>query len=56
MSIEDDPDRTAVDRNLGRTEEVADAVRFLASPATSSVTGQSLPVMGPPRTPEWPDA
>ena len=36
MGVDDDPDRTTVDRSLGRTEEVADVVRFLASPAGRS--------------------
>jgi 3-oxoacyl-[acyl-carrier protein] reductase len=52
IDVEDDSDRSVVDRNLDTTEEVADPVRFLASPAASFVTGESVTPMGPPLTPE----
>lgn len=41
-------DRSVVDRDIGAVEEVADVIRFLASPAASHITGQTLPVAGVP--------
>lgn len=45
-------DRTHVDRDVGSPAEIADAVLFLASPASSYVTGHTLEVSGPPPTQE----
>lgn len=44
----DDIDRETVERELGRTEEVADVVQFLASPAASFMTGENVTVRGVP--------
>jgi len=41
-------DRETVDRTVGTSAEVADAVQFLASDAASFVTGETLPVAGVP--------
>jgi len=51
----DDVDRSDVDRQVGLPEEVADAVQFLASPASSYVVGETLVVKGTPRLETWPD-
>jgi len=50
----DDVDREAVDRRIGVSEEIADAVRFLASPAASFVVGETLTAGGVPRGEEVP--
>lgn len=51
LGISDDemPAREQVDRRIGHPEEIADVVHFLASPASSFVTGETLPVEGVPR-------
>ena len=41
------PDRIAM-RRMGRPEDIADAVIFLASDHASWITGQILPVTGSP--------
>jgi len=50
----DDVDRGEVDRRIGVSEEIADAVRFLASPAASFVVGETLTAGGVPRGEEVP--
>ncbi|RDI73100.1 SDR family NAD(P)-dependent oxidoreductase [Halopelagius longus] len=54
LGVEEMPERDPVDRTVGTPEEVADAVRFLASDAASFVTGQTLSPTGPPNTFEPP--
>ncbi|MBX0293783.1 SDR family NAD(P)-dependent oxidoreductase [Haloarcula nitratireducens] len=51
----DEVDRESVDRNVGVSEEIADAVRFLASDAASFVTGQTLSPRGVPPIEETPE-
>jgi NAD(P)-dependent dehydrogenase (short-subunit alcohol dehydrogenase family) len=41
-------DRTSAHRRAGRTEEIADVVVFLASQASSFLTGETIPVKGVP--------
>ncbi len=43
-------DRSEVDRNVGLTEEIADIVQFLSSPASSYIVGQTLNCEGVPET------
>lgn len=50
----DDVEREAVDRRIGVSEEIADAVRFLASPAASFVVGETLTAGGVPQGEEVP--
>lgn len=45
-------DRTRVDRDVGSPAEIADALLFLASPASSYVSGQTIEISGPPPTQE----
>jgi 3-oxoacyl-[acyl-carrier protein] reductase len=50
----DDIERDEVDRRIGVSEEIADAVRFLASPAASFVVGETLTAGGVPQGEEVP--
>lgn len=56
MGIEiDDVSREGVDRNIGLTDEVADIVQFLSSPASSYIVGETITCQGVPPTMELPD-
>lgn len=48
FGVERDIDRSNPDRNIGTTDEVADLVRFLASPASSFVDGETVEITGAP--------
>lgn len=48
----EDLDREEVDREIGTMQEIADVARFLASPASSFVNGQTIVAEGVPSTPE----
>jgi 3-oxoacyl-[acyl-carrier protein] reductase len=50
----DDVDRRDVDRRIGVSQEIADAARFLASPAASFVVGETLTAGGVPQGEEVP--
>jgi NAD(P)-dependent dehydrogenase (short-subunit alcohol dehydrogenase family) len=45
----DMPPREQVDRRIGHTEDIADVVQFLASPAAAFVNGETYTVKGVPR-------
>ena len=45
----DMPPRGEVDRRIGHTEDIADVVQFLASPAAAFVNGETYTVKGVPR-------
>lgn len=47
-----DVDRSEVDRNIGTSEEIADAAQFLASPAASFLDGETLTAKGAPEMTE----
>ncbi len=47
-----DIDRTEVDRQIGRSDEIADLAQFLASPAASYMIGETVAIKGVPRTGE----
>jgi NAD(P)-dependent dehydrogenase (short-subunit alcohol dehydrogenase family) len=45
-------DRRSVDRRIGRSEEIADVIQFLASEASSYLVGETIEVKGVPRAGE----
>ncbi|WP_276260531.1 SDR family NAD(P)-dependent oxidoreductase [Haloglomus litoreum] len=45
-------DRSTVDRVVGGADEIADAVVFLATPASSYLTGETIVIEGPPAVSE----
>jgi NAD(P)-dependent dehydrogenase (short-subunit alcohol dehydrogenase family) len=49
IESEDMPARGTVDRRIGHTEDIADVVQFLASPAAAFVNGETYTVKGVPR-------
>lgn len=51
----DEIDRTTVDRRIGTTDEIADVVEFLASPASSFIVGEMITVRGVPTFTEKPE-
>ena len=50
-----DIDRSAVDRRIGRSEEIADLAQFLASDAASYIIGETVTAKGVPRIGEGGD-
>jgi 3-oxoacyl-[acyl-carrier protein] reductase len=48
VSSERAHDRSTVDRTVGGTDEVADLVVYLATPASSYLTGETVVIEGPP--------
>ena len=51
----DDIDRSEVDRQIGVEEEIADLTQFLASDASSYITGETITAKGVPDIMEDPD-
>ena len=51
----DDVDRGEVERRMGRSEEIADIVQFLASEASSYVVGETITAKGVPNIEESPE-
>jgi len=51
----EDVDRATVDRTVGTSEEVADVAQFLASPASSFLTGETVAPRGVPDIEEIPE-
>jgi NAD(P)-dependent dehydrogenase (short-subunit alcohol dehydrogenase family) len=49
IQSDDMPPRDQVDRRIGHTEDIADTVQFLASPAAAFINGETLTVKGVPR-------
>ena len=49
IQSDDMPSREKTDRRIGHSEEIADVVQFLASPAASFVNGETLTAKGVPR-------
>lgn len=50
VDVDEMPERTVVDRQIGHAEEIADIVQFLASPAASFMTGETITAQGVPPT------
>jgi 3-oxoacyl-[acyl-carrier protein] reductase len=51
----DDIDRDEVDRKIGTSAEIADIAQFLASPASSYITGETVTARGVPDIMESPE-
>jgi 3-oxoacyl-[acyl-carrier protein] reductase len=51
----DEIDRETVDRRIGLSEEIADIVQFLATPASSYIDGQTITASGVPDIMETPE-
>ena len=51
----DEIDREDVDRKIGTSEEIADVAQFLASPAASYLTGETITARGVPDIMESPE-
>ena len=51
----DDVDRDEVERRMGRSEEIADIVQFLASEASSYIVGETVTAKGLPSIEESPE-
>jgi 3-oxoacyl-[acyl-carrier protein] reductase len=51
----DEIDRGEVDRKIGTSEEIADVTQFLASPASSYLTGETITARGVPDIMESPE-
>jgi 3-oxoacyl-[acyl-carrier protein] reductase len=51
----DEVDRGAVDRRMGLSEEIADIVQFLATPASSYIVGETIVARGKPDIMESPE-
>ena len=51
----DDVDRDEVERRMGRSEEIADIIQFLASEASSYVVGETVTAKGVPDIEESPE-
>ena len=51
----DEIDRDDVDRKIGTSEEIADVAQFLASPASSYMTGETITARGVPDIMESPE-
>lgn len=51
----DEIDRQEVDRKIGTSEEIADVAQFLASPAASYLTGETITARGVPDIMESPE-
>jgi NAD(P)-dependent dehydrogenase (short-subunit alcohol dehydrogenase family) len=52
----DEVERDEVKRRIGVSEEIADVAQFLASPAASFLTGETIAPQGVPQTAELPDS
>lgn len=48
-NVSSEPNRETVDRQIGRPDEIADLVQFLASPASSYLTGEVITPRGVPQ-------
>ena len=51
----DDINRADVDRQIGTSEEIADLARFLASPASSYIVGETITIGGVPAVDQLPE-
>jgi len=53
VDAEDVPERSVVDRGIGHPGEIADVVQFLASPASSFMSGETVTARGRPEGRNW---
>jgi len=53
VEADDLPERSVVDRGIGHPDEIADVVQFLASPASSFMSGETVTARGRPEGRNW---